>query len=318
MISFGTDPAYSRSYVEYYAARNVFWDRIVARSFAGVLTNRMIMTKDETRRSEFYNDYLRPQEGDEILCALAARQGCVGTCFTLWRAERRGPWQNSDMTRLAALTPHLQRAVRLNERIGAFHVVSGLAAELLYRLDDAVLLVDAGAAITFANRAAEDLLAGDTLRLESNSVRTQRASDNDRLHRLITAAAQDGRGGSLALPRKDRPPLIVWVIPLRPESHEFGRERGVLLLIRDLERPAGRSLRAFADHFGLTSAEEGVAVELIKGDGVNAAASRLALSPSTVRTHLIRIFQKTGTGRQAELVRFMLEWTDGLQLSCER
>ena len=319
MLSFGTDPAYSRSYADYYAERNVLWDRLVARSLTGVVTNRMIMAKDEARRSEFYNDYLRPQEGDEILGALATQEGCVGTSFTLWRPERLGPWQKSDMTRLAALAPHLQRAIRLNERIGALQMTSGLAAEVLCRLNDGVVLVDAEASVYFANRAANVAFAGKSLRLEHNRLSAQRAAETDLLRRLIAAAAQDGCGGSLVLPRNELAPLVIVVIPLRPENSPLARDRrGAMLLIRDLEQPNGRCLRAFADHFGLTSAEEAVAEELIKGDGVNAVAARLGLSPATVRTHLIRIFQKTGTGRQAALVRFILEWTDGLQLTTPR
>jgi DNA-binding CsgD family transcriptional regulator len=315
MISFGTAPTYSRSYADYYAARNILWDRIVARSLSGIVTNRMIMPTEEARRSEFYNDYLRPQEGDEILCAVAARQGRVGTCFTLWRPERFGPWQPQDVMMLTALAPHLQRAIRLNERIGAIQMASGLAADVLYSLNYGVILVDAQASVYFTNRAAEGALAAKAFRLDNNRLHAQRTSDSNLLHRLIARAARHGYGDSLVLSRRERPPLLVWVIPLRPENWPLKWNRsGAMLLIRDMERIAERSLHAFCGHFGLTSAEQAVARELIKGDGVNAVATRLAVRSATVRTHLLRIFQKTGTGRQAELVRFILEWTDGSQL----
>ncbi|OWJ57075.1 hypothetical protein BWR60_34395 [Inquilinus limosus] len=59
--------------------------------------------------------------------------------------------------------------------------------------------------------------------------------------------------------------------------------------------------------FGLTAAEAGLAVEIGRGDGIQAAADRLAISGNTARTHLARIFEKTGTGRQAELVRLLAQ-----------
>lgn len=43
------------------------------------------------------------------------------------------------------------------------------------------------------------------------------------------------------------------------------------------------------------------------GTGIQAAADRLQISRSTGRTHLARIFEKTGTHRQAELVHLMLQ-----------
>jgi DNA-binding CsgD family transcriptional regulator len=49
-------------------------------------------------------------------------------------------------------------------------------------------------------------------------------------------------------------------------------------------------------------AEAALALEIVKGDGRDAAAARLGISLSTARTHLSRIFEKTGAGRQAELV----------------
>jgi DNA-binding CsgD family transcriptional regulator len=58
--------------------------------------------------------------------------------------------------------------------------------------------------------------------------------------------------------------------------------------------------------YGLTSAEAAFAAEIVKGDGKHAAAGRRGVTYATGRTHLTRIFQKTGARRQAELVRLLL------------
>lgn len=57
--------------------------------------------------------------------------------------------------------------------------------------------------------------------------------------------------------------------------------------------------------FGLTRAEAILALEICKGDGREAAARRCGISVSTAHTHLNRIFSKTGTRRQAELVHLL-------------
>jgi DNA-binding CsgD family transcriptional regulator len=61
------------------------------------------------------------------------------------------------------------------------------------------------------------------------------------------------------------------------------------------------------EDFGLTRAEAAVAIDVLKADGLQAAAGRLGISLATARTHLAHVFDKTGTRRQAELVRLLLQ-----------
>jgi DNA-binding CsgD family transcriptional regulator len=59
------------------------------------------------------------------------------------------------------------------------------------------------------------------------------------------------------------------------------------------------------DAYGLTQAEARVALASSSGETIAETAELLALSPNTIKTHLRRVFAKTATGRQAELVRLM-------------
>jgi len=47
-------------------------------------------------------------------------------------------------------------------------------------------------------------------------------------------------------------------------------------------------------------------VEVAGGAGLDSVASRLGLGRNTVKTHLSRVFDKTGTHRQAELARLVM------------
>jgi DNA-binding CsgD family transcriptional regulator len=57
--------------------------------------------------------------------------------------------------------------------------------------------------------------------------------------------------------------------------------------------------------FGLTRMEALVAAEIFRGEGLQSAADALGVGATTARTHLQRIFDKTGTRKQAELVRII-------------
>ena len=58
--------------------------------------------------------------------------------------------------------------------------------------------------------------------------------------------------------------------------------------------------------FGLTTAEARVALALVDDDALVHVADRLCISRNTVRTHLQRIFGKTNTARQTELIRVLV------------
>jgi DNA-binding CsgD family transcriptional regulator len=83
------------------------------------------------------------------------------------------------------------------------------------------------------------------------------------------------------------------------------KDAAVLVFIVD---PANRSsipLARLVDAFGLTPAEARVAVASSAGKTTLETAHLLGLSPNTVKTHMRRVFAKTGTGRQAELARLV-------------
>jgi DNA-binding CsgD family transcriptional regulator len=80
-----------------------------------------------------------------------------------------------------------------------------------------------------------------------------------------------------------------------------------MLFINDPERPNNPTAERLQKGFGLTRTEAAVAMEVLNGHGLQAAAAALGVAPVTVRTHLTAVFGKTGTHRQAELVRVLLQ-----------
>jgi DNA-binding CsgD family transcriptional regulator len=61
-----------------------------------------------------------------------------------------------------------------------------------------------------------------------------------------------------------------------------------------------------AEFYGLTPAELRVLFALVEFGGVSDIASALGVSPGTAKTHLRRLFAKTGTRRQVDLVKLVV------------
>jgi DNA-binding CsgD family transcriptional regulator len=230
------------------------------------------------------------------------------------RRYSEGDFSTSETRLFTALIPHLQRAVQLQLRLAGVDGPPTGMVEMLNRLLQGVLLVDAGARAIFANRAAERMLRADGgVVLGRDGLRAETPCETRLLRRIIADCAQPrdelgGAGGRLRLSRENRAPLTVLVIPHRAGLAwiDVVRPRAILF-ITDPEHAAVVRRESLRQDFGLTPAEAGFTREMLKADGLQAAADRLGISLTTARTHLAHVFDKTGTRRQAELVRVILQ-----------
>ncbi len=206
----------------------------------------------------------------------------------------------------------------MQRRLHHLTFASESALEGFDKLQQGFLLVDAEARPLFANRIAQALLdAGDGLRLEAGAVSASDADSGRTLRGLVSScavAADVATGGELMLRRKTgRLPLGVLVTPVSQETATaalpwtISRHPVAIVLVSDPETEMRARLDSLQQRFGLTPAEAAFALEIVKGDGRQAAADRLGITVGTARTHLSSIFDKTGSKRQAELVRLLLQ-----------
>jgi DNA-binding CsgD family transcriptional regulator len=77
-------------------------------------------------------------------------------------------------------------------------------------------------------------------------------------------------------------------------------------MITDPDRPVSLDPNALQTLFSLTPAEAKVTSLLVQGRSMEQIAAWLAVSLETVRTHIRRVFSKTATTRQGELIALVL------------
>jgi DNA-binding CsgD family transcriptional regulator len=165
-----------------------------------------------------------------------------------------------------------------------------------------------------ANRAAHAILQKkDGLSLVRSELVADRASDTRLLHRLLHEAISSPQLGEpkespFTVERKQsHTSLIVRVIPGPGlECWQEEQQRTALLRLYDCDTGLVVDERALISLYGLTRGEAGLAAKLVQGKSIEEAATDLFISPHTARTHLKRIFMKTDTHRQPELVVRML------------
>jgi DNA-binding CsgD family transcriptional regulator len=314
------DPELTRSLVDW-APRNPLLPLGIGQPPGKVFTCGDFITREEFIDTAFYQEWWRPAGYDtEPLTTNLLVDGAASGIFTSYGLLNRSPFDSSQKRLFAALAQHLVRAVALQRRVYHLTVANERPLTGLDGLQQGFLLVDAEARPLFVNRAARALLdSRDGLRLEAGALSASDADGRRALRGLIKSCAGDasavtGSGGDVALPRgAERLPLDVVVTPVKQEAATaiipwtFSQRAVAIVLVSDPEREIQARVEGLRQRFGFTPAEAAFALEIVKGDGRQAAADRLGITVGTARSHLSSIFDKTGSRRQAELVRLLLQ-----------
>jgi DNA-binding CsgD family transcriptional regulator len=181
---------------------------------------------------------------------------------------------------------------------------------VLDRLRQGTMVVDGGGRVSFANRMAQQLTAeGDGVRIRGGRLSGVAQPDAALLAKAIEAASGGAPEQVLRLRRTcGRRPLLVSVSPVGNLPSARGPVAGhALLLITD---PAALILprkERLAQIHGFTTTEGALARLLLQGSNLAAAAQAMNVGMATVRSHLRGLLAKTGTHRQADLVRVLLQ-----------
>lgn len=176
-----------------------------------------------------------------------------------------------------------------------------------------VVLLAASGRIMFTNDAGRALLdEGDGLRERDGQLGASALADTVRLQAAISHVVHGSRdpGGAksspmLALARDTRPPLIVSILPTDHPPEEAGDAAAIVFVV-DPALDVEALLAPVCRVLQLTNVETGLACALASGSTFAEAAAAMRLKEATARSYLKQIFAKTGTNRQAELVRVLL------------
>lgn len=230
--------------------------------------------------------------------------------FNLLRSPALGDFARDDLQLLNVMAPHLRRAVEMNWLLRKLDCERYAAYAALERLESAVQLVGADSYVVHMNgAAAETIAANDGLELFRNRLQAAKIEPGREMARYIHDAATHwgSRGGTVVLPRPSgRRPLVARIYPLSARARfqpPEGARAVVFVVDPELQAPEPASQVALV--YGLTKAEARLLERLVDSPTLLAAADVLAITEATARTLLGRIFAKTGTVRQAELVRLV-------------
>jgi DNA-binding CsgD family transcriptional regulator/PAS domain-containing protein len=281
---------------------------------------RDVMPYEKFERSVFHQEWTKPQGHVDALRVNLARSETAVTFVLAGRHKRVGLVDDEMRRRMDALTPHLRRAVRIRDAIGRRSVEAAALADAADAIATAMLLVDDAGRIIRVNASAEALLAERTvIRQHSGHLNVIEPRADQALRDAIAAAragngAIGAKGIALSLAGPDTNAAAaqeLWIADVLPltagarRSCEPSHGAVAAIFVRQVALDLSLPCAALATAFRLTSSELRVLMAVIEIGGLPKVADALGISETTAKTHLHHVFAKTGTNRQADLVRLV-------------
>lgn len=266
---------------------------------------------DGSCQNPYYLEWRKPQGLIDTITVGLARDSATVAAASLVRHERDGPIGAEEIDLVRLFVPHLRRAVTVSRILDARSVAAATFAAVLDATSAPILLVDGAMRRVHANSAGEAMLEErKPLALVGGIVSGASEGVNRALAAAVSQLCVDesglGRKG-LGVPARDARggPCALHVLSLRRGALRPGLapEAAAAILVSAAHAPQANVGEAVRALFDLTQAESRVFDQIVAGRTVAETASGLGVTVRTVRTHLAEVFAKTGTRRQAELVR---------------
>jgi len=273
---------------------------------------------DQVQRliGDIYDAALDPSRWNAVLTrAQSFVGGPAAVVLGIFRGEQHDLLDAGERSRLRLIAPHIRRAMGITRTIEARDAEAATFADVLDGLSVGMFFVDAAGRIIHANARGRALLAqGSPLRAAGSKLVANGADAARALVEIFALAGQGADVKSIAVPltAQDGEHYTAHVLPLSSGAASRPGTAVATVFVRKatVETPALPDV--IARHFKLTAAELRVLLTVAQVGGVAETAAVLGIGEATVKTHLHRVFGKTGASRQADLVRLVAGFANPL------
>jgi len=309
----GADPHYIKLYSDTHSR---FDPLATLPRFAQVVSIPDLVSFDEYRGGRFYQEWLKPQGC--IDAANVVLENSKPNCPVLLTVLSGKRMVEKDMRRrISMIVPHAHRSLMINRTIERQQSEAATVYDTLDGLRAGIFLIDAQRRILHANAAGRDILRGDDfLRSIGGQLVARDAQAQQSLRSILVSEAAVARNSALTLTAQDGQRYVAHVLPLAlfGGKDAMAVKVAATLFVRKVELDSQSGGELVARAFRLTPAELRVLLAIVNFGGVPEVAQTLGIAETTVKTHLHRVFAKTGASRQADLVKLVAGFSSPLAI----
>jgi len=270
------------------------------------------MSEAELQQTPFFQNWAKPQGLREgCIIKFVHTQDRIGLMGCTTRADRE-IISVEEQRFMALLSPHLRRASLIGDLLDQARVTASLYRQALDHLAVAVVLTGANGSILHANGAAQQMFSAQGPILSRHGLlQAQNTAVVLALQEAIASAASadasiGSRGIGLPISAPGQPPAVAYVLPLTEGTARAAfRPACAAVFVSTTTSASPLPEAVLTTLFDLTPAEARVLLRIGSGLSASRSAVSLGIGENTLKTHLNRIFAKTGTQRQADLVKLI-------------
>ena len=317
----GIEPHYTQLYFDKYVKLDPATTSHYFAEIGKPVATADLIPYDEFLDTRFYKEWARPQGLVDFVSALLDKSVTSAAMFGVFRHERHGLVDEETRRRMRLIIPHMRRAVLIGRVIDTKTAEAATFADALDGLSAGMLLVDASGRIVHANAAAMPCSPQATSCVRPEGAWSASDPQSDLTLREVFAAAGSGdaaigiKGIAVPLTARAGERYVAHVLPLtsgarRRAGTNYAAVAALFVHKAALETPSPPEV--IAKTFGLTPSELRVLLGIVEVGGAPETAEALGIAEGTVKTHLKRLFAKTGTTRQADLVKLVASYASPL------
>jgi DNA-binding CsgD family transcriptional regulator len=235
-----------------------------------------------------------------------------GVSAGIYCTRERGEFSSAESALLSKVAPHLRRALRSHIALEREKNRFSIASEVVERLNFGwIALNSQGCVVETSPEAARVLQHGRGLKTARNGrlLAVDTAADR-RLAAAIRLLAGPSDGSAGARTQAINVSQDPWMELLLTRAHRDGQllsgAPAVIAYLQGDSRSDADRHEQIAQLFGLLPSEARLALALSRGLSIAEAAQALGLTIETARNYSKKIYAKTGTRGQSDLVRLIL------------
>jgi DNA-binding CsgD family transcriptional regulator len=315
------DPHYTHLYFTKYVKFDPTTSAHVLADVEQPICTGDIMPFDDFRKTRIYEEWVQPQGWIDCLTTPLDKTATGAALFGVFRREEHGPVDEAARARMRQVVPHIRRAALIGRSIEQKAAEADTFADTLDGLSAGMFLVDGAGRIVHANASGRALLAdGGVLRAHGDRLMATSAAAAQALTDIFAGAGQgdavaNAKGIAVPLTGRDGQRYVSHVLPLTAGARRrAGANHAAVaaVFVRKASIEAPSPPETIARHYSLTPTELRVLLVNVEVGGVAETADALGIAAATVKTHLHRVFGKTGVNRQADLVKLVAGFANPL------
>jgi len=304
---FGIDARFRQLYRDRYVELDPLLDRHLTLAPERTIGVTDIMSHAEFIETSFHCEWVEPQGAIDLATVALEKTAARTTILQVLRHRSRGAVDEAMRERMRVLAPHIQRSQLMGRHVRArSHTVDDLA-DVLDGLSTAICLLDADGRVVHANAACRQLFAdADLLAMVGDRI----VARNTHVDKIFRGLCEFDRGTHSAARRQielatsaDGQHYLLHALALQRDRSLPRDIAATVLFVQRASMLPLLAPDAIATAFKLTPSELRVLMAIVAIGGVPDIAAKLGIAETTVKTHLGRLFEKTGAGRQADLVK---------------